>query len=516
MNQGKNKTTKIMLGIIIVLVVAVIGLAAAIIVNKSGNSESDTETTENYATPEDAATITDADEAEDADDAGDCYVTITNTNGWDSGDKYSGQLDAEIINNSDKDLKNWSIEIDAPDGVTIDSSWNGSFEAADGTITITPVEYNNTVTAGGRVSDIGFIVTVSDKSELDLMTENARLYIDGELYDSAASEDTTEDKQEESTSEQESSQVDEDGTPVSNHGRLSVSGTDLVDENGDRYQLKGLSTHGLAWFPEYVNEDAFRTLRDDWGANVIRLAMYTYESGGYCSDGDKDYLKGLVDTGVQSATELGMYVIIDWHVLQDTNPQTYKEEAKKFFEEMSAKYKDYDNVIYEICNEPNSGTSWSDVKSYAEEVIPIIRNNAPEAIIIVGTPTWCQDVDVAADDPITGYDNIMYAIHFYAATHTDSIRNKAIAAIDSGLPVIVSEFSICDASGNGAIDYNQADEWFNLISEYNLSYVAWNISNKAETSSLIKSSCTKTSGWDVNDLSDTGVWIREKIKGNSQ
>ncbi|MDE5873697.1 MAG: glycoside hydrolase family 5 protein, partial [Lachnospiraceae bacterium] len=169
-------------------------------------------------------------------------------------------------------------------------------------------------------------------------------------------------------------------------------------------------------------------------------------------------------------------------------------------------------IIYEICNEPNGGTSWSEVKSYAEEIIPIIRKNDPDAIIIVGTPTWSQDVDIAAQDPLD-YDNVMYAIHFYAATHTDNIRNKAKTAFSSGLPIFVSEFSICDASGNGAIDYNQADLWFDLIEEYNLSYAAWNVSNKDETSSLIKSSCSKTSGWSDDELSETGIWLKKQISG---
>ena len=187
------------------------------------------------------------------------------------------------------------------------------------------------------------------------------------------------------------------------------TGTDIVDKNGDKYQLKGVSTHGIAWFPEYVNQDAFQSLRDDMGANLIRIAMYSGENNGYCTGGDQKQLKELVKTGVDAATNLGMYVIIDWHVLGDQNPQTYKEEAKAFFEEMSSLYKDYDNVIYEICNEPNGGTTWADVKSYAEEVIPIIRKNTKDALIIVGTPTWSQDVDIAAEDPVTGYDNIMYA-----------------------------------------------------------------------------------------------------------
>lgn len=156
-------------------------------------------------------------------------------------------------------------------------------------------------------------------------------------------------------------------------GSLQVKGTALTDQDGNPVQLRGISTHGLAWFPGYVNEDCFRELREDWQANVIRLAMYTAENGGYCTDGDKDKLKKLVQDGVAYATENDMYVIIDWHVLSDQNPNTYIDESKNFFREMSALYADYNNVIYEICNEPNGGTGWQDIKTYAEAVIPVIR-----------------------------------------------------------------------------------------------------------------------------------------------
>ena len=171
------------------------------------------------------------------------------------------------------------------------------------------------------------------------------------------------------------------------------------------------------------------------------------------------------------------------------------------------------NVLYEICNEPNGGTTWSDIKGYAEAVIPVIRANDKDAIIIVGTPTWSQDVDQAADDPITGEENIAYTTHFYAATHKDNIRSKVKTAHDKGLCVFISEFSICDASGNGGIDYDSADDWFSMINEYNLSYAGWNLSNKDETSSLISSSCDKKSGWTDDELSETGKWLKSQISG---
>lgn len=166
-------------------------------------------------------------------------------------------------------------------------------------------------------------------------------------------------------------------------GALQVSGTQLTNKDGHAVQLKGISTHGLSWFPEYVNKECFRQLREEWNVNVIRLAMYTAEYGGYCSGGDQEALKELIRNGVEYASELDMYVILDWHILSDGNPNTYLDQARDFFQEMSQDYASRNNVLYEICNEPNGSTSWSDIKAYAEEIIPVIRNNDEDGIIIV-------------------------------------------------------------------------------------------------------------------------------------
>ncbi len=542
----EGKSNKILIGIIAALAVVIIGLLVVIFAGGNKDKKADKSSATDVVITDTTATGTDSQDTDDstATDAKDeeevaeldCYVTVAIGDQWGDAPACSGKLEFKITNNSDKEIKNWSIQVPVASDTKIESSWNGNFSISDGVMTITPADFNAAVSAGTELTNVGLIINASSKEEFQNIADGAKLYVDGVEYvntsssgdkkedstDNTNNDDSTSDDKDTTEADKEDDKDDtiaqtpaapETGTPFDNHGKLSVKGTDLVDAKGNKYQLKGVSTHGIAWFPDYVNKDAIQTFRDDWGANLFRIAMYTDESGGYCNGGDKAYLKGLVDQGVNAATELGMYVIIDWHILHDLTPQKYKEDAKAFFEEMSSKYKDYDNVIYEICNEPNGGTQWSEVKSYAEEIIPIIRANDPDAIIIVGTPTWSQDVDIAAQDPITGYDNIMYAIHFYASTHTDNIRNKAVTAINSGLPIFISEFSICDASGNGAIDYNQADLWFDLIEEYNLSYAAWNVSNKNETSSLIQSSCNKTSGWTESELSETGIYIRKKIKG---
>lgn len=298
----------------------------------------------------------------------------------------------------------------------------------------------------------------------------------------------------------------------SSAGNLSVRGAKLVDQKGNAVQLRGISTHGLAWFPGYVNDACFKQLRRHWNANVVRLAMYTEEYGGYCSGGNKSSLTALVKKGVQLAASNDLYAIVDWHILSDGNPNRHVNEAKAFFADMSATFRNNNNIIYEICNEPNGGTSWNDIKQYANQIIPVIRKNDPDAVIIVGTPTWSQEVDKAAASPLS-QGNVMYALHFYAATHKDDLRNCMVSAVRSGLPIFVSEFGICDASGNGAIDQGSANSWITTMNSLGISWCMWSLCNKAESASAIKSSCNATSGFGTGDLTTSGTWLLRALNG---
>lgn len=302
-------------------------------------------------------------------------------------------------------------------------------------------------------------------------------------------------------------------TPLQRYGRLKVSGSHLTDSKGRIVQLKGISTHGLAWYPQYANKKAFQTLRDKWGVEAIRLAMYTSEYNGYCTGGAQNQkdLKKLIHQAVKDCDDLGLYVIIDWHILSDGDPNTYKKEAKSFFKAMAKKYAKHKNIIYEICNEPNGGTTWKQIRSYAKTIIQTIRSQDKHAIIIVGTPNWSQDVDIAASSPLKD-SNLMYAFHYYAATHKDDYRSKLQTAIDAGLPVFVSEYGICDASGNGSINKTEADKWMKLLDKNKISCIAWNLSNKDEAAALIDSSCTKTSGWKRSDLTASGKWVYDMLR----
>lgn len=305
-------------------------------------------------------------------------------------------------------------------------------------------------------------------------------------------------------------------TPVGKHGALSVAKVEdyvaptIVDECGNAVQLRTASTHGVQWFPAYVNKAGFQSLRDEWGMNAVRLAIYPRE-GGYLQ-GSQSLMDSKIQEGVKAAKELGMYIIIDWHVL-NYNPNEDIDAAKTFFKKYATMYKAYDNVIFEICNEP-TGTTWyngsgNDLYTYCKEVCKTIRDCGNDSIIICGTNDWSQRVDEVATKPLKddGFKNIMYSIHFYAATHYDNIKNNVKSAIASGTPVFCTEFGVCDASGNGGYDFENADDWMKLFKKNNISYACWSLCNKAESASYLDSSSSKTSAWTESDLSETGVWL---------
>lgn len=432
---------------------------------------------------------------------------------WEENGKKCGGYEVTLTNNSGKAVTGWTAEITVPNGFEIIASWNGVYSVSGTKLTVKNESYNGNVEAGGSTG-FGFNYSCPTEFKPGNATVNGSAAATGS--GSTGSGSTGGDKPASTTTAATVQTVppapeDPKGTtPVAAHGQLSVKGTQLVDKNGKGYQLRGMSTHGLTWFPDFVNENAFRTLRDDWNTNVVRLAMYVDEWGnGQCYMQNKDGSRQLMEKGVDICIKLGMYVIIDWHVLNPGDPSKYTDEAIKFFDDISKKYADYPNIIYEIANEPNGGAGWSgNIKPYAEKVIPVIRKNDKDAVIIVGTPTWSQDIDQALNDPLD-FDNVMYALHFYAATHTDWLRERLEKCVNGGLPVFVSEFGCCDASGGGANDFGQAEKWLSLLDKYGISYCNWSLANKAETCSAFKPSASANGNWSDSDYSEVGAWIRK-------
>lgn len=474
--------------------------------SKSDNTEKPADTTKVQAT----ADTKNNSQSKPASSASNFTVQWKKSSSWEEGGKKCGGYEIVITNNGDT-VNSWTAKVTVPGNTKLMSQWNGIFSISGNTMTVKNESYNGTIEKGKSVS-FGFNYSA------DAYINEGKVTVNGSTAGTSAGNNSNNNNDNNnnntSTTKKPTSTVppapsDPKGTtPVSQHGQLSVKNGQLVDKNGKGYQLRGMSTHGLTWFPEFVNESAFKTLRDDWNTNVVRLAMYVDEWGnGQCYMGNKSGSLELLEKGVDICIKLDMYVIIDWHVLNPGDPSKYTNEAKSFFETVSKRYAKYPNVIYEICNEPNGGASWSgNIKPYAEKIIPVIRKNAPNSVIIVGTPTWSQEIDKPLSDPLN-YKNVMYAFHFYAATHA-GLRSNVENCVAQGLPVFVSEFGTCDASGGGANDFNETQKWLSYFDKQGISYCNWSICNKDETCSVLRPGTSANGNWSESDLTENGKWMR--------
>lgn len=295
---------------------------------------------------------------------------------------------------------------------------------------------------------------------------------------------------------------------VSQNGKLSVQGTSLVNQAGKPIVLRGVSLGWHNWWDRFYNENTVAWLNKDWNCNLIRAAIGVDPQKGYIKH--PNFAMSCLTAVVDGAINKGMYVIIDWH-----SHYIRLEEAKAFFAVVAQQYKNYPNVIYEIYNEPIND-SWNEVKAYSEQIIKTIRSIDKHNIILVGSPHWDQDIHLAADNPIAGYENIMYTLHFYAATHKQELRDRANYALHKNLPIFVSECAGMNADGNGAIDIDEWDKWKVWMNLNHISWAAWSISNKKETCSMIKSKKSPTAGWSNNDLKEWGKIIRKTLQEENQ
>lgn len=271
----------------------------------------------------------------------------------------------------------------------------------------------------------------------------------------------------------------------------------------------------MNWFGRYANIDTIASLVEGFGINVIRFSMTTSE-GGYCNgtESTKKQMLADLEEGIEAATKLGIYVIVDWHMVgaseeADKNPLTYLKQSKEFFGYISEKYKRYGNILYEIMNEPNGNTTWADCKKYANEVIPVIRKNS-NGIILVGNPSWTADLNSVMKAPLTGYENIMYTYHFYAADH--KYTGQVETAYEKGFPVFISEYGFMNSDGDGAISDVNGQNWKKVLDERNISYVAWNISNSECSSSIFKKGSDDMVDVSDANLREWGIYLKKMYR----
>lgn len=292
--------------------------------------------------------------------------------------------------------------------------------------------------------------------------------------------------------------------PVKINGQLRIVGNELLNENNKIVVLKGVSLGWHNWWPRFYNKEIVSWLRDEWNCDVIRLAMGVEPNNGYLKN--PNWSTSLIKEVIEAAIINDVYVIVDWH-----SHNIYKNEAKTFFSEIAKEYGKYPHIIYEIFNEPER-ISWDEVKNYSIEVIKEIRKYDEDNIILVGNPHWDQDIHIVADDPIIGFENIMYTVHFYAGSHKEFLRDRIEYALNKNIPIFISECGSMNYNGNGPIDYTEWDKWIKFISNHKLSWIAWSISDKDETCSMLNKTANSIGNWKDDDIKEWGKLVLKTLK----
>lgn len=294
-------------------------------------------------------------------------------------------------------------------------------------------------------------------------------------------------------------------TPVEKYGQLRVEGTKIVGQNNKVVQLTGMSFFWSQWYGKYYNYQCVKWLKDDWKCSVVRAAMAVNHNG-YAKYPAREQKK--VEKVIDAAIKVGIYVIIDFH---EHNAENFLSEAKTFFAEMAQKYGKYPNVIYEIYNEPLM-VSWPNViKPYCEEVISVIRKYDPDNIIICGTSNWSQNVDEAALNPVSD-KNSAYALHFYSGTHKQWLMDKGDIAISKGLCLFVTEYGTTDANGDGPVYIEETYNWYKWMDKNSISHCNWSISEKKESSAILKKGASSKGHWTNDQIKPSGLLVKEELK----
>ncbi|MFI5937414.1 cellulase family glycosylhydrolase [Actinoplanes sp. NPDC051494] len=462
-------------------------------------------------------------------------AAFTVTNSWNTG----YQASVVVKNDTSSKIDTWKVELTLPAGTSVVNSWNATQTTSGSTYTFTPAGWN-AVVASGASAEFGMIVTGTGRptsckvngsacgvatapTSAATTTPPTTVPTTAPTTKPAASVTPTTAKPSSASPSPSrttapttapTSKPATTGTPVGINGQLRVCGVNLCNQYDKPIQLRGMSTHGLQWFANCYTNASLDALATDWQADLFRIAMYVQE-GGYETNpsGFTTQVNNLVDM----AEARGMYALIDFHTLTPGDPNYNLDRAKTFFAAVSARNAAKKNVIYEIANEPN-GVSWSGIKSYAEQVIPIIRANDPDAVVIVGTRGWSSlgvsdgsgSSEVIAN-PVKA-TNIMYAFHFYAASHKDNYRSELEKA-SASLPMFVSEFGTVDASGGGSVDTASSTAWLDLLDRKKISYANWTFSDAGEGSAAFKSgTCASGTFTGSGVLSESGTLLRNRIR----
>lgn len=403
-----------------------------------------------------------------------CEVGYDIVNEWGSG------FQADVSITAGAAIDGWTIEWDFTGAVSGISAWNVADHSLSGSrFTASDAGWNGAIASGETRQVFGFTASGAAGDIADVT-------VNGVACDGQGGEQPT---------DPEPTDPAPEGTPVERHGQLSVCGTGMCDAHGDQVQLRGISSMWLHWQtqPYAQNLQALEWMRDNWDIEVFRVAMGVEPEGAYLDD--PDLWRSEVETVIDNAASAGVYVIVDFHAHEAHHHQS---EAVAFFADLADRYGHLPNVIWEPYNEPEQ-VSWSGaVKPYHEAVVAAIRAEDPDNIIVLGSPTWSQDVDVAAGDPVSG-TNLMYTLHFYSCTHDQYLRDKAETAMNAGLALFVTEWGASHADGglDGVVCLDEAQRWIDWMERHRIGWTAWKLDVGPDSTNLLAEGAPLTGGWDA-------------------
>ncbi|MEU0852924.1 cellulase family glycosylhydrolase [Streptomyces flaveolus] len=423
-----------------------------------------------------------------------CKVDYTITSQWQGG----FQAGVKVTNLGDP-VNGWTLKWTWPDaGQKVTQGWNSTWSQSGSAVSVTNLDWNRTLATGGS-ADLGFTGTFTGSNPKPATFTLNGVACTGSV---GGGDEPPPDPGDPGT-----------GAPVDVNGQLKVCGVNLCNQYNRPIQLRGMSTHGIQWFSKCYNSASLDALATNWKADLLRIAMYVQEQG---YETDPAGFTSRVNSYVDMAEARGMYALIDFHTLTPGDPNFNIDRAKTFFASVAARNAAKKNVIYEIANEPN-GVSWTAIKHYAEQVIPVIRAADPDAVVIVGTRGWSSlgvsdgssETEVV-NNPVNA-SNIMYAFHFYAASHKENYR-ATVSRAAARLPLFVTEFGTVSATGGGALDRTSTTAWLDLLDQLKISYANWTYSDADESSAAFKpGTCDGGDYSGSGVLTESGALVKSRI-----
>ncbi|MBB5803930.1 endoglucanase [Saccharothrix ecbatanensis] len=421
--------------------------------------------------------------------------------------QWSGGFQASVkVTNLGDTVSGWTLGVAFTAGQRVTQGWNATWTQSGATATATNVDWNRTLGTGAS-TDLGFVGSWSGSNPAPTSFTLNGVACTGSISTTSTTSTTT------TSTTTTTTNPPVGRTPVAINGQLRVCGVNLCNQYNRPIQLRGMSTHGIQWFAKCHNNASLDALATDWNADLFRIAMYVQEQGYETNpSGFTNQVNSLVDM----AEARGMYAVIDFHTLTPGDPNYNLERAKTFFRSVATRNSAKNNVIYEIANEPN-GVSWASIKSYAEQVIPVIRAADPDAVILVGTRAWSSlgvsegsNETEVINNPVNA-QNIMYTFHFYAASHKDNYR-ATVSRAAARLPLFVSEFGTVLATGGGTYDRASSAAWLDLLDQLKISYANWTYSDANESSAAFRpGTCNGSTFTGSGVLTESGAFIKSRI-----